>query len=127
MDKVFFIRENTESRCEWRKSSPSAVSSGMPQGNVLGSLLFLCYINDITYGVSSLIQLYADDILIYRIINTEDDCKMLQRDLNLLQCWAHKWNMSFNSMKCEFLRITNKQNKNSFTYSIQDTLIKEVT
>ena len=52
---------------------------------------------------------------------------MLQRDLELLQSWAHKWNMSFNSMKCEFLRITNKQNKIFFSYSIQDTLIKEVT
>ena len=99
----------------------------MPQGSVLGPLLFLCYINDITCGVSSSIKLYADDILIYRIINTEDDCKMLQKDLDLLQAWAHKWNMSFNSMKCEFLRITNKQNKILFSYSIQDTLIKEVT
>ena len=107
--------------------SPSTVSSGIPQGSVLGPLLFLCCINDITCGASSSIKLYADDILIYRIINTEDDCKMLQRDLDLLQSWAHKWNMSFNSMKCEFLRITNKQNKIFFSYSIQDTLIKEVT
>ena len=52
---------------------------------------------------------------------------MLQRDLDLLQSWAQKWNMSFNSMKCEFLRITNKQNKIFFSYSIQDTLIKKVT
>ena len=93
---------------------------------MLGPLLFLCYINDITCGVSSSIKLYADDILIYRIINTEDDCKMLQRDLDLLQSWAHKWNMSFNPMKCEFLRITNKQNKIFFSYSIQDTLTKKV-
>ena len=88
---------------------------------------YFCYINDITCGVSSSIKLYADDILIYRIINTEDDCKMLQRDLNLLQSWAHKWNMSLNPVKCEFLRITNKQNKIFFSYSIQDTLIRETT
>ena len=122
-----FIRKNTESHSKRRKSSPSTVSSGVPQGSVLGPLLFLCYINDITLGVSSSIKLYADDILIYRIIHTEDDCKMLQGDLNLLQSWAHKWNMSFNPGKCESLRITNKQNKIFFSYSIQDTLVKEVT
>ena len=85
------------------------VLSGMPQGSVLGPLLFLCYINDITSGTSSSTKLYADDVRTYRIIDNEDDCKMLQRDLvDLLQTWAHKWNMSFNP---EFLWITNKQNR----------------
>ena len=71
------------------RSSLSVVSSGVPQGSVLGPLLFLY---DITSGISSSIKLYADDFLIYRIINTEDDCEMLQRDLDSLQSWAHKWN-----------------------------------
>ena len=110
-----------------QRSSPSVVLSGVPQGSVLGPLLFLCYINDIISGISSPIKLYADDVLIYRIIDNEDDCKMLQRDLDLLQTWAHKWNMSYNPVKCEFLRITNKQNRTYFPYSIQDTLIREVT
>ena len=110
-----------------QRSSPSVVLSGVPQGSVLGPLLFLCYINDIISGISSPIKLYADDVLIYRIIDNEDDCKMLQRDLDLLQTWAHKWNMSFNPVKCEFLRITNKQNRTYFPYSIQDTLIRKVT
>ena len=105
----------------------SKVSSGVPQGSVLGPLLFLCYINDITSCVSSSIKLYADDILIYRVVNTEDDCKMLQRDLDALQCWAHKWTMFFNPGKCEFLRITNKQSRILFQYTIQSTLIREVT
>ena len=85
------------------------------------------HLNDITCGVSSSIKLYVDDILIYSVINTEDNCKMLQRNLDLLQSWAHKQNMSFNSMKCKLLRSTNKQNKIFFSYSIQDTSIKEVT
>ena len=54
----------------------------------------MLHFNDITSGISSSIKLYADDVLIYRIlITTEDDYKMLQRDLDLLQSWAHKWNM----------------------------------
>ena len=43
--------------------------------------LFLCYINDITKNINSIIKLYADDILIYTIINSESDCKNLQKDL----------------------------------------------
>ena len=71
-----------------QRSSPSVVLSGVPQGNVLGPLLFLCYINDIISSISSAIKLYANDVLIYRIIDIEDDCKTLQRDLDLLQTWA---------------------------------------
>ena len=80
-----------------------APASGVPQGSVLGPLLFLCYINDVTSGISSAIKLYTDDVLIYRVVNCIDNCKMLQRCLDTLQAWAHKWNMSFNSAKCDFL------------------------
>ena len=52
---------------------------------------------------------------------------MLQRDLDTLQAWAHKWNMSFNSAKCEFLQVSNKQSILSFPYTIQNTSIREVT
>ena len=52
---------------------------------------------------------------------------MLQRDLDTLQTWAHKWNMSFNSAKCEFLQVSNKQSILSFPYTIQNTSIREVT
>ena len=94
---------------------------------MLGPLLFLCYINDITSGVSSSIKLYADDVLIYRIINTEDDCEILQRNLDSLQSWAYTWNVSFNPVKCELIKITNRQSRIFFPYTIQNTLIREVT
>ena len=109
------------------RSLDSRFISGVPQGSVLGPLLFLCYINDITSGISSAIKLYVDDVLIYRVVNCIDDCEMLQRDLDTLQAWAHKWNMSFKSAKCEFLQVSNKQNILLFLYSIQNTAIREVT
>ena len=108
------------------KSSVSPVSSGVPQGTVLAPLLFLCYINDITKNISSSIKLYADDVLIYRRIDSDDDCRLLQRDLLILENWAHKWNMCFSPSKCEFLRITNNKDIINFQYSILNSQIKEV-
>ena len=58
-------------------SAPSSVTSGVPQGTVLASLLFLCYINDIPHDIRSTVKLYADDILIYRPILTIENCETL--------------------------------------------------
>ena len=74
-------------------SSLASVTSGVPQGSVLAPLLFLTYINDITKDISSNIKLYADDVLIYNIINSKEDCVKLQKDLDILNEWAMTWKM----------------------------------
>ena len=66
------------------------VASGVPQGSVLGPLLFIIYINDLDNGVSSSISKFADDTKIGRIINSADDIMAPQRDLNWLSGWADK-------------------------------------
>ena len=83
------------------KSATHKVTSGVPQGTVLGPLLFLTYINDIENGLDSTIRLFADDSAIYRQINTIQDAILLQRDLFKLQEWANTWQMSFNVKKCK--------------------------
>ena len=88
--KCFLCKQTQRVIVDGQRNSPSMVLSGVPQGSVLYPLLFLCYISDITSGISSSIKLYADNVLTYRIIDNEDDCKMLQGDLDLLQTWAHK-------------------------------------
>ena len=65
-------------------------------------------INDLTNVISSTIRLYADDVIIYRAINSNDDILKLQKDLVQLSEWAISWLMSFNLKKCEHLTITNK-------------------
>ena len=100
------------------KSTPLPVSSGVPQGTVLGPLLFLAYINDMTEGKRSTVKLFADDSLLYRKISNKRDCEELQRDLDRLQKWEKKWQMASNAEKCEVLCITNKKNPIQHNYFI---------
>lgn len=85
---------------EWK-----TVSSGVPQGTVLGPCLFLCFINDIMLEISSNISLFADDCLIYREMAGPNDHDLLQGDLNLLGEWSRKWLLPFNVSKCVALSL----------------------
>ena len=104
-------------------SSPAAVTSGVPQGTVLGPLLFLIYINDISDSLTpgTVIRLFADDSLLYRTIKTREDHEILQKDLDALQAWETENKMEFHPGKCQVLRVTNKINPSDAVYSIHDT------
>ena len=85
----YFLKGRTQSVVIGDYSSnPCRVLSGVPQGTVLASLLFICYVNDLTTLVNSRIRLYADDKLLYITINTSDDNKLLQDDLDTLLNWG---------------------------------------
>ena len=84
----------------------SPVHSKIPQGTILGPLLFLIYINDLPDSVSSTVRLFADDCLVYREIGSIDDQLALQRDLDSLENWAHIWGMKFHPSKCTILTIS---------------------
>ena len=94
-----------------QSSASAAVTSGVPQGTVLGPLLFNIYINDLPSCVASTPRLFADDCLLYRVINTTEDCLQLQKDLDSLQDWERTWGMEFNALKCEVVRITNRKSR----------------
>jgi len=80
-------------------SDPCDVLSGVPQGSVLGPLLFLLFINDLPNRVTSNIRLYADDITIYTTIYSNEDILQLQKDLDNLSKWASDLLMTFNVCK----------------------------
>ena len=99
---------------EGESSKETSVHSGVPQGTVLGPIMFLWHINDLPDCVNSSVRLYANDCLLYRTIKKEEDHLTLQADLNLLKHleeWANKWGMRFNTKKCYVLSINNKSSR----------------
>ena len=110
---------------EGEASEEVPVASGVPQGTVLGPILFLCHINDLTQCVNSQVRLFADDCLLYRPIDTFQDHLILQKDLSSLEKWASLWGMKFNAKKCYILRIRNKMNY--LFYKLDNSILQQVT
>ena len=81
----------------------AAVSSGVPQGSVLGPLLFLIYINDIDNEIASKILKFADDTKLYGKVGSEEDISQLRQDLRRLVDWSTEWLMLFNVDKCKVM------------------------
>ncbi|XP_072349493.1 histidine N-acetyltransferase-like [Scyliorhinus torazame] len=81
---------------DWR-----AVTSGVPQGSVLGPLLSVVYINNLEENVTCLISKFADDTKAGGIADSDEDCQRIQLHLDRLETWAERWQMEFNPEKCE--------------------------
>ena len=109
--KAFLSKRKQQVVLEGVKSGQEDVLSGVPQGTVLGPLLFLTYINDMPECTDSNVRLFADDSLLYRVIRLPEDSKQLKLDLLALERWEKEWLMSFNAGKCSVIRITPKSRK----------------
>ena len=103
------------------------VTSGVPQGSVLGPLLFLAYVNDVGRNIESTIKLFADDCIIYRKIINSEDMEKLQKDVDRL--WGvdgQKCNEN-KSSKSKAVSFTRARVKDPLNYLIMDTLIPEAS
>ena len=103
-------------------SLPSDVTSGVPQGTVLGPLLFLILINDICQSdINSIISLFADDTRITKVIQNFSDVEDFQKDLDKIYQWSKENNMVFNATKFEVLKHgKNEELKNEYEYLTPD-------
>ena len=93
------------------KSGWKDVDSGVPQGSVLGPLLFTLFVNDIDLGLDCQIWKFADDTKIVRAVENSEDCFRQQRNLDRLVSWGDKWKMNFNVGKCKVMHIGNNNLK----------------
>ena len=98
------------------------VTSGVPQGSILGPLLFLIYINDLPTVLSpnTLCAIFADDTKIYRNINSHQDHLILQRDINNVHDWSKLWGLTFNQNKCNIITLKRASNGTEFIYKMGD-------
>ena len=93
--------------------------SGVPQGTVLGPLLFLIFIKDLPECVTSNIRLFAVGAIVYKEIKSQSDTLELQKDLIALEEWEKTWGMSFHPDKCNIMRVTRSKNPILFNYHLK--------
>lgn len=99
------------------KSREFRVNSGVPQGSHAGPLLFSIYINDVIKSFKhSSFLLFADDLKLYRCVESAGDCELLQNDLNMLNNWCTKNGLCLNSSKCNVLRFSRRKDSDLFQY-----------
>ena len=111
-------------------SNPLPVVSGVPQGSILGPLLFLIFIDGITsVSISNgSMLLYADDILLYRVIRNRQDLVHIQQDINSLHNWIQEKYLQFNASKCKYMLISRKRQPlvSSDLFTINNLKIEKV-
>ena len=94
------------------------VSSGIPQGSVLGPLLFIIFINDLPDVVDSTVYLFADDTKIFNLIKSKEDKLTLQKDLDKLSQWTNKWLLKLHPEKCKCMNIGRINPDPEFKYTL---------
>ena len=107
-----FLSERTQcTRVNQSYSNYTSIVSGVIQGSVLGPLLFLLYINDVTdiFNSSCVGKLYADDIKLYSVLENPFDYSDLQSNLSELQQWSDRWQLNVSYKKCNVLCLSNQK------------------
>ena len=95
--RSFLINRQQRVVLNGKNSGWLTVTSGVPQGSVLGPLFFLVYINDLVDGVHNDIKLFADDTYIFSVVKDKDEAtETLNQDLERVRLWAWQWKIQFN-------------------------------
>ena len=105
---------------DWR-----GVLSGVPQGSVLGPVLFLVFINDLDEGLRSNILKFADDTKIFGTATNDGDRQIIQNDLMTLASWANTWQMEFNETKCKVMHIGRETKR--WSYQMNQHILESST
>jgi len=106
-------------------STWAGILSGIPQGSVLGSIMFVIFIYDLLDDVTCTAKMFADNTKFFQDISSHEDCIKLQDDLNRLVDWSQKWQMGFNEAKCNVLHLGSTNL--CYEYSMRNTSLEAIT
>lgn len=106
------------------KSQKFLQTSGVPQGSVLGPLLFILFINDMVQNIDVQYLLYADDMKLFYEVTSLDDCKKLQLNLARLNTWCSGNQLPLNANKCNVMSFCRKNSVITHNYSIDDIILE---
>ena len=106
-------------------SDPAPVVSGVPQGTVLGPILFLIFINDLPSELTCSTRLFADNCIVYSKVRNKSDQERLQRDLDTLSQWEGRWGMEFHPQKCSVLACTRSSKPKSYAYTLKGHTLEQ--
>ena len=102
------------------KSSDYSSSSGVPQGSVLGPLLFNIFINDVGNALEVHFLMYADDIKLLHRISSLNDCTTLQNNISKLSSWCVKNNLTLNVQKCNVMSFSTRDSEYTYEYTVNN-------
>ncbi len=111
-------------------SDPKDINASVPQGSILGPLLFLCYVNDIVNDLETLPYLFADDTSLFCTIDPSNPViafDKVNRDLTKLSDWAEQWRVTFNAVKTVYMIISNRKNVNYPQLFLHGQVLTRVT
>ena len=122
-----FLQDRKQRVCvNGQYSDWAQVTSGIPQGSVLGPLLFVIYINDLPDDISSEIYLFADDTKIFNEVTDHNNSEILQSDLEKLSQWSDKWLLKFHPDKCRVLDVSTRDRDHN-QYYLDDVELEHST
>ena len=118
-----WIKDWLEGRTQWvsingTKSMEGKVTSGVPQGSILGPLLFIMYINTMDkdlFGLVDIISKFADDTKVGTVVKTDQQKDSMKTALNRLETWANDWQMSYNEAKCKVVHFGKNNMEEKYT------------
>ena len=113
--KAFLNNRKQRVIVEGESSTWSMVMSGIPQGSVLGPMLFVVFINDLPQCISSFCKMFADDAKIYKGIEMVENT--IQQDLDEMFAWSQKWQLPFNQTKCKSMHLGKNNPKTKYMMS----------